>query len=273
MLEEFKKEKFDVILLIGQSNAEGSGLGKNGAEYIPDPDILILNNPYVATAKMSAYGNEYLDMQISDDYEIKVAEERNTDEGLKGNFSYSFASEYKKNDPKAGRKILIVQASIGGTGFSKNHWGVGDILYERALKLTDMALELNPENKLVAILWHQGEHDSYENAQLNYEERKDFYYKKFTALLKGLRAKYGEVPFISAAFTKIWHKDYKVQCDAVYAAYDLALKEFPKLVFIKDTEDLKCNDDVMGNKDVVHFCKSALMELGKRYYKAYKNVR
>lgn len=272
MLEEFRKRKFDIIVLIGQSNASGSGLYKAGEEPAEDGDILMLRNEYAATVKTSAYGNEYLDMSFSDKYEISPASGDREGDTVKGNLILTFAAEYKKHDLKAGRKILIVNAAIGGTGFSKNHWGVGDVLYERMMKLTDMALSLNPENRLAAFIWHQGEHDSYENAQFNYKERNAFYYGKLTEMVKGIRAKYGVVPFISAAFTKIWYRDYKEQCDAVYAAIERVAKENPAFAFIKDTEDLKCNDDVFGNKDVVHFCGNALNELGRRYYKAYKTI-
>lgn len=274
MFEEYKNQKFDIVVIMGQSNASGSGLGKKEDAYKPNPDIFTLNNSYTAEVKGTGYGNEYLDMKFSDDYYIEVAreDEKEGDLGYKGNLAYSFCEEYYKNDLEKDRKILIVKAAIGGTGFSKNHWGVGDVLYERTIKLTRMALDLNPQNRLVAFLWHQGEHDTFENAHFNDKERYDFYYAKLSAMLKGLRKEFGLVPFIAAGFTKYWINDYKNQCKAVYDATEKVFAENQDCAFIKDTLDLRCNNDILGNKDIVHFCKKDLYELGRRYYKTWKNM-
>jgi len=41
--EKFKDEKFDIIVLAGQSNAEGNGKG-DACDYIPDMRILMMND-------------------------------------------------------------------------------------------------------------------------------------------------------------------------------------------------------------------------------------
>ena len=37
--------------------------------------------------------------------------------------------------------------------------------------MINAGLSLNKNNRIVALLWHQGEHDTYENAQFSYDER------------------------------------------------------------------------------------------------------
>ena len=274
MFEQFKNEKFDVIIMAGQSNASGSGLGHAEDAYTPVADVFMLSNPYDAKIAEGAYGNQYLDLSYSDKFNIEQAYEDAKDDtfGAKGCLAYSFSEEYIKNRLKDGRKVLIIKAAIGGTGFSKNHWGVGDELYQRMVKMTKMALDINPENKLVAVLWHQGEHDTFENAQLNDAERFDFYYEKLSTMLKTFRKEFGVVPFIGAGFTKKWYADYKNQSDAVYGATEKVVSENAQCAFLKETFDLQSNHDIFGNNDIVHFCKKGLYELGRRYYKAYENI-
>jgi len=92
-----KNDLFDIIILAGQSNAEGSGRGPVQEEYIPNGDVLAMHS----------------------DFTITVAQERVFD-GVKFNdFSLSFSQEYIKSGRlQDGRKILIVRAAVGGTGFT-----------------------------------------------------------------------------------------------------------------------------------------------------------
>ncbi|MBQ9485894.1 MAG: hypothetical protein IJU83_03550 [Clostridia bacterium] len=276
MLEDFKNKKFDVVVLAGQSNASGSGFGAPEDAFNGNPHVFSLINDYSADVKTTAYGNEYLDIKHTDDYNIKPSaefiESDRKELGSKGTFAFFFAEEYVKNRLEKGRDLLIVETAIGGTGFAKNHWKVGDPLYERMLKMTDMALSLNPENRLVCVLWHQGEHDSWENPQFNDKERYDFYYENLSATLKGFRVKFGVVPFIAAGFTKEWYDEYTRQCEAVYTATEKVFEENPCCRFIRDTLDLDCNKDAVGIEDTVHFCKKSLKTLGARYYRAFEEL-
>jgi len=74
-------------------------------------------------------------------------------------FGLSFAKEYFKKYQKEGRRVLLIPCGRGSTGLSAGHWNKGNELYNDAVDRTRYALSLNKENKLVAILWHQGESD------------------------------------------------------------------------------------------------------------------
>ena len=267
------QEKFDIIILAGQSNASGCGLGETTTPWNIDQRIYKLQGEYSADVAKTEYGNEYLDIKIFDKKTITLADERLDVSGQKmASFSLSFAKEYADKYLSKDRKLLIVDTAIGGTGFSKNHWGGGDILYNRAFDLVDYALSLNEEHKLVAVLWHQGEHDTFENAQLNPTERYDFYEKKFGDFMKGLREKYGVVPFVCAGFTKVWVESYPEQCKAVLTAMNKVLNDFEKTAFVNQTDDLLNNDAVLGNSDVVHFCRDSSYELGRRYFIEFEKI-
>ncbi|MBQ7638116.1 MAG: hypothetical protein IJS90_04365 [Clostridia bacterium] len=143
MLKDFTKEKFDVIIQAGQSNAEGYGFGSTNSPFENDGRVWALN------------ANDT----------ISLAAETVAVNSPRTDFSLSFAREYLKSGRlKEGRKLLIIRAAVGGTGFLDGHWGPEDDL---RLKMHDMiktALTLNAENRLVALLWHQGEQDAVQNA-------------------------------------------------------------------------------------------------------------
>ena len=44
MFEQYKNDKFDVIIMAGQSNACGSGLGYEEDAYKPVADVFMLSN-------------------------------------------------------------------------------------------------------------------------------------------------------------------------------------------------------------------------------------
>ena len=45
MLKDFTKEKFDIIILSGQSNAEGNGMGNVEKAYTPTEEVWFMCGP------------------------------------------------------------------------------------------------------------------------------------------------------------------------------------------------------------------------------------
>ncbi|MBQ2714632.1 MAG: hypothetical protein IJF76_03270 [Clostridia bacterium] len=266
---DYSREKFDVIILAGQSNAEGGGMGDEQG-YIADDRVLVMRGDFSATVKEGEYGNQYLDLNLSPNYYVEVAKNYEKDGVIRSNLSYFAALDYANEKLDNGRKVLIVQTAIGGTGFAKKHWGVGDILHARMVDMVNTVLQANPENRIVGLLWHQGEHDSFENEQLNTKERKEFYYDKLNEFIKDVRGRWGDIPFICAGFTKAWYDQYPTQCKAIYDAIDRVINSHDKAYFIKNTFDLKNNKEALGVSDEVHFCNASLKILGHRYYDALK---
>ena len=266
-----KMDAFDIIVLGGQSNAVGCGKGNVENAYVPDPRILCLTDD----AKLS-----YLhvgDLLVIDKMNpptkttVTVAAEAETDGWKIGKFVLPFAARYAEQFLEPDRKVLIVDAAAGGTGFARKEWGVDAPLYERMVRLTGEALAMNPENRIVAFLWHQGEHDAFENADWDAERRYRIHKENLTALLGDFFARFGNMPFIAGGFCDEWYLDNKVACDAVLTA----IREYCAEVngrFV-ETAGLESNHQKVGVDDVIHFCKEAQYKLAELYFEKYLELR
>lgn len=268
---DLKKEKLDIIVLAGQSNAEGCGRGEVSEEFVPDERILLLNDEARPRFE-NENGKDVFKLDDSGTMHVGVAEEPEDCLGKRGVFALGFAKHYVKNDLAAGRKALIVYAPAGGTGFARNEWGKDGCLYRRLCRMTDYALSLNPENRIVAFLWHQGECDSVENVQFTPAERRVYYREKLSCMLEDFKQKYGlkNLPFIAAGFCDEWYLQNKEPCDAVLAGTkDVCAAE--KGAFV-ETGGLLSNNRKTGNGDNIHFCRESQHILGDKYYEAYKKI-
>ncbi len=267
-------DKFDIIIVAGQSNASGCGKGETSTPWETNPKIMMLNEDFTADVVKTPYG-DMLDIKNTGNMHLDVADERCEKSEKMASFCLSFAKKYLENDLKSDRKILLVQTAVGGTGFAKNHWGEDEILAKRMYKMTEQALKMNPENRVVGVLWHQGEHDIFRNASFNYQQRYDFYYKNFSTLIRNLRDEYGEkLPFISGGFCKSWlitepEESVRAVTNAILDVH----KEISSSAHVTETDDLKSNHEVLGNGDVVHFSREASYELGRRYYKKFESIK
>ena len=252
-------EGYDIILQAGQSNADGYGHGPAEKPYAPDERILYF------TAGTPAAG----DYHPSEDAEVIVAAERpnpafGTDDRL-GDFSLGFAKAYADAGLlKEGRKLLIVRTAVGGTGFLKGYWRVGDPLYLRMQRMTDRALSLHSGSRLVAMLWHQGEHEA---AFLNDPDR---YRDQLRDVVESVRRRYGPMPFICGGFCSQWAKENQPACDKITAVIREVAREVGG-AFV-ETADLRSNDQKTGDGDTIHFCRESLQELGHRYFEAYRQL-
>ena len=255
-------DKYDIILQAGQSNAAGYGHGPAAHPYAPDPRVLYL------TAGEPEAGEYY----PKGAYKISVAAERPnptvSPEDRLGDFSLSFAGKYVESGLLApDRKLLIVRSAVGGTGFLKGYWRVGDPLYQRMLRRTDYALSLHSENRLVGFLWHQGEHEA---AFLNDPGR---YHDQFFAVVESVRGRYGnsQLPFVCGGFCSQWAEENQPACDQIMTVIRTVAEETGGAYI--ETADLRSNDQKTGDGDTIHFCREDLQELGRRYFAAYQNLR
>lgn len=263
---DYKNQAFDIIIEGGQSNASGSGWGEVENEYIPDEDIL-----YLTIEKKTSEGIKdgiwSLFLEYSEKpMQITVANECETDGKKIGDFALTFAKSYKEKYLATGRKILIIRAGVGGTGFMRKHWGVGDLVYEKMLQAIDYALSLNPDNKLVAFLWHQGEHDAFEG------NTPDAFAKALAEMLNSVRERYNAtyLPFISGDFVNEWKMQNIEICEPIVAKIqEVTLASNGEFI---QTSDLLSNNQKNGGGDVIHFCRDALHELGRRYFSAYEKI-
>lgn len=231
---------YDIFIQAGQSNAEGYGVGPVTHEYVPKDDILYL----------------------LPDLSVVRADERTGDDGKIGDFSLLFADAYKQAGLlQPDRKLLIVRAAVGGTGFHTRRWGLKDDLYLKMLEMTDKAL-IEPGSRIAGLLWHQGECDAFEGAPA------DEYDKNLTAFVRSVRARYGQMPFIAGDFVNEWKTANIGICAPIVDVIRRVVDRNGPAAFV-ETSDLKSNNLQTGNGDTIHFCRESLHILGRRYFDAY----
>lgn len=273
MPTEFNKIKFDIIILAGQSNAIGSGTGDTTTPFVASNNIYQLKDVYDISFKTDKNDNVYLDYKTPFCFKIEKAEERKNEQGQKiGCFGLNFCNLYEKTYLQNNRKILLLLAAVGGTGFAKKQWGINDCLFIPMTEMISYALSLNPENRVVAFLWHQGEHDAFENPELNKEQRYNFYYSALKALIQNTRKNCGNIPIICGNFTSEWGKDYTEQLTAISNATIDICNESGNAAFV-DLSDLPSNNQIVGNGDTIHFSRQSLSIAGKRYFDAFSQLK
>ncbi len=263
----FENERYDIVIQAGQSNAQGCGRGDVTEEYVADSEIMHFYQNFELEDRI-VDGIWKITLNIKDpSYYIDIADEMSDQHGKISDFSLTFCKEYKKAGLLApSRKLLVVRAAVGGTGFMKKQWGLGNELYLRMLDMIDHALSLNNENRIVAFLWHQGEHDAFEgNPPETFESQLE-------AMINDVRARYNlpSLPFVSGDFVNDWKMKNIEICEPIVEKIK-AVSARLRGAFV-ETADLLSNDQKLGNGDDIHFCREAQCILGKRYFEAYKSI-
>ena len=273
--ERFEKERFDIILLIGQSNAEGFGQGEVANPYNPSPSILQLTNTAPVFLEITPKDVPILHVEDPSSYKIEIAAETvHPQQGTLGCFALPFAKSYcEKYLSGTERKVLVIRAAVGSSGFLRGNWCLNEPLYERAVEMTELALSLNPENRLAAVLWHQGESDVIVGRRKGgYDFTYPYYMEKFAALTDDLRNRFGECPFIAGAMCREWTATIQEASDAVEKATKETIEK-TSLAAFAESEGLRSNDFTVHNDDSIHFSRPALYELGQRYFELYEKLR
>lgn len=171
------ENKYDIYLLIGQSNMAG-----RGAMIPEDRDtiegVYILNHldiPEPATNPINKYSTIRKDISMQ---QISMG--------------FSFAKQMHK---KTGRKILLVVNARGGSTIEE--WDKDNKVksyYSEAVRRTKAAMVFG---KIRAILWHQGEQNS---------EKPGDYLSKLKKFVSDIRADLNSpnVPFIAGEIAHWW---------------------------------------------------------------------
>ena len=263
-------EKADIILLAGQSNAEGYGIGDTNEPYQPDDRILMLCPDVNVGFTTDENGNETFGVTSPFSYSLGVAKEQEKDGNKLGCLALSFAREYKKRALAENRSIIIVQTALGATGFEKGVWGVGKVLHNRMIEMTSYALGLNKENRLVAILWHQGEHEVVLSTA---EDLVSEHAKNLSDTLCDIRKNFGNAPFITAGFCKDWEKENAQRCALLNTAVKRTVANDVCAAYVESDTTLLSNNEKTGNKDQIHFSREALYSLGEKFFEQFEKIK
>ncbi|HBA8710127.1 TPA: DUF1737 domain-containing protein, partial [Escherichia coli] len=114
-------------------------------------------------------------------------------------------------------------SEVSGASADSSRWGAGKPLYQDLLSRTRAALAKNQKNKLLAVVWMQGEADLASGSQQHNG--------LFTAMVQQFRTDLsplaaqcisgnaGTVPWICGDTTYYWKNTYATQYETVYGAY------------------------------------------------------
>ncbi|MDR1734185.1 MAG: sialate O-acetylesterase [Oscillospiraceae bacterium] len=238
---------YDLILCAGQSNMEGCGSGSAERPYQPDERIWITD----------------IFPDKEGDYRLHIAQDNRT-----AHLGLFFARAYAAAGLLApGRKLLLLNAAVGGTGFRDKRWRPGDDLEQNMHRMLRWALALADGAELRAFLWHQGETD----AMLGADAAE--YVRNLTTLVAGVRAACNTptLPFLCADFVQQWTQDNREVTAPVLAALRESVSALGHAAHVT-TEGLLSNDQDHGDGDTIHFCRQGLALLGERYFEAYRSV-
>jgi len=256
MLKDFTKQPFDIIIQAGQSNSDGTGYGCAARPYQVKQTVWYMESPNPEGKK------EF------DDLVITKACEMVSGNHIQSNYSLAFADCWLNDGLCAeGRALLILRASVGGTGFDDGRWTMDGDLYLRMMEMIRTALSLNPENRLRAFLWHQGENDT---NHLTHDE----YYAALSALLDSVRTGFDcpELPFVCGDFVHQWEMNNLAVCEPIISAQRDLCANTPNCAFV-ETDELPSNDETgVQPGDTIHFCRESLYRLGRKYYAAYRDI-
>ncbi|EIM4717456.1 DUF1737 domain-containing protein, partial [Salmonella enterica] len=157
--------------------------------------------------------------------------------------------------------ILMVPCSRGGAAFTRGadgafnaasgateasaRWGTGKPLYQDLISRTKAALDKNPKNRLLAVVWMQGEFDM---SSASYAQQP----AQFAAMVKQFRTdmadhaaqmpdfKADSVPWICGDTTYYWKNTYPTQYDTVYGGYKTCQE--PNVFFVPFMTDENGNN-------------------------------
>ncbi|MCC9609436.1 sialate O-acetylesterase [Blastopirellula sp. JC732] len=231
------KEKFQLFLLVGQSNM--AGRGKVEAQ---DKEV----NPRVLTLNKGGQWAPAVDPLHFDK------------PGIVGvGLGRTFGLEIAKANPDV--TIGLIPCAVGGTPIE--HWVPGAYdpptkthPYDDMLPRAKKALE---SGTLCGILWHQGEGDANPTRSKVYE-------KNLTELVARLRKELNapDVPFIIGQLGQFEARPWNENTHAV----DNAQRHYAET---HDNAAFVSSDGLNHKGDNVHFDAASYRELGKRYAKAY----
>ncbi len=135
------------------------------------------------------------------------------------------------------------------------------------MSMIHTALDLNDKNKLVAMLWHQGETDA--NLLAEYDEHRS----NLQNLLQAVRSEFNcpNLPFIAGDFVQQWNEENPQIVKPVIKAIKDVCSNNSKCEFV-NTEGLLSNDQTLKNGDTIHFSRESLYILGERYFEKFKTL-
>ncbi len=232
----------DAFLLIGQSNMAGRGVIGSVPPIDPRGMMFMLRN------------GRWVPMSepINPDRQIFV--EKDTDYRSGVSLAASFAESYAN---RFGQKVGLIPCADGGTSLSE--WQPDSVLFDHAVFQTRLAMR---SSELKGILWHQGENDSRDMADVN------AYPDRFFAMLDELIARIGapeSIPVVVGEVSELMAARWPYVREMNRALNGIASAR-ENIGFAKQ-------DGLTIGPDGIHFSGPSYREFGRRYFDAYEKLR
>lgn len=277
---------YDIFVIAGQSNSVGIGIGPfNDPNSNPKTNALIFQ-----IGRDGANNLKVIPATDRLEHWIVLDAAGNSTSGV--GMGAAFARIYAKEILKSGRKILLVPAGLGATSslqwdreidFFKAKTSFIDslVLTDDLVARLNVALEQpGGVNRLKGILWHQGESDVECLEKGNWCNGKtpngSAYATRIKTIFEFLRSKVPyAVPIVAGKFVPEWSGGSRSAAARKLEIENAigSLASFSGHVAVVETSGLKANSQAdSGSTDTIHFSAQSQIDLGKRYFEAFKKL-
>jgi hypothetical protein len=277
---------YDIIIVGGQSNAVGAGLGPFTDSYAnPTIDARIMQLGRIGDQNLTVIPATWVQDSITYDalQHWVIPAQRKT-----MGFAIPFARRYIADGHlAANRKVLIVPTAYGGTSILK--W-LGEIstptttpnaLYDDMRDRVRTALALPGNNRIVAFLWHQGESDIKFTLDGKNGMTASVYKQKFTTLVNKIRTNFPsnpKFPIVAGDYVPAWRDTGGSEKATIVAAFEKINRDVLSADGkggVVSSAGLIANYPAYTTAEtqVVHFSAASQVSLGDRYYKKWKGLQ
>ncbi|OUE27017.1 hypothetical protein BFL37_02765 [Clavibacter michiganensis] len=248
-------EGYDVVVILGQSNAQGVGTG-----WDPSVDVSVPGLDQLAGS--GAKAGQIVPAKDS----LSHVTTWTTSGGVQAVGPGMELGRHMLADARPGRKVLLVPAAMASTSMTGDGayaWNPSDTrsrtnLFTRALGQIDKALAQDPDNRLVAVVWAQGESDATRTNEQGYQTM-------LLDLVDRLNARYGAVPFLIGGMVPEWLNQSPMR-----QAIDSAQQGIPAL-----RANVSYIPGAAGqnrSEDLIHYTAAGARLMGDRYFAAYQRA-
>lgn len=275
---------YDIVIVAGQSNAEGRGLGEftDSLEkgWIDDSIVQIgrfgeSNMQVIPVGSIAADRIKYDGLHFWD-----ASNATDTKMG----FALSFARQYvKRGDLEEGRKVLIIPAAQGGTSITK--WlekdeGQKEFLYQDMIDRFEVAKNLPGEHRVVAFFWQQGEKDVSKTLIDSETMSGDIYEQYLRELFKKVREDISitgndAYPILAGFMVPGWRADNERASkakDDIQKAIGNAIRDEGFASLVSSNALLSNVEAGASEDDFIHFSAQSQVNLGYRYYSRWAKI-
>ncbi|WP_445445061.1 sialate O-acetylesterase [Clavibacter sp. km3a] len=246
---------YDVVVVLGQSNAQGVGTGWDPAIDVSVPGLDQL-------AGSGAKAGQIVPAKDS----LSHVTTWTTSGGVQSVGPGMELGRRLLAEARPGRKVLLVPAAMASTSMTGDgaySWNPSDTrsrvnLFTRALGQVDAALAQDPDNRLVAVVWAQGESDATRTDEQGYRTM-------LLDVVDRLDARYGAVPFLIGGMVPEWMTQSPLR-----QAIDAAQQGVPALR--SNVSYIPGAAGYSRSEDSIHYTAAGARAMGDKYFAAYQRA-